>query len=287
MSRATPLQQIADIDRHAAWHASLLNTGRRSVETSDNGSETLAAAQRGLLAAADAGVGPLADYMFDKLGVDPAEAETAVPALPHLTRGAMQKLPQHDEKQIADHLHPFLSRAEAASPAVWALCHAVWISRGCFNTDPAAVFCQAPAATTPDDTRVRNFLRRTGGLHVVRGNVSVLVNCPVAAAYWRRRIADVAASAAPGRLSVETAHAAIWPNQVWDAIAGMAIEKVTAVSAPQALAAIITEIAQRTSPPTGSQTQAAIRSVGRLSHGRCLALTDEAALRQAASTALR
>ena len=75
----------------------------------------------------------------------------------------MQKLPLYDEVQIAAHLHPHLSPAEAASPAVWALCHAVWIGRGCFGVDPAGAFCQAPAATTPDDTRVRSFLRRTGG----------------------------------------------------------------------------------------------------------------------------
>ena len=105
-------------------------------------------------------------------------------------------------------------------------------------------------------------------------------------AYWRRRVANIAASEPTTALSVDEAHRAIWPNQVWDAMASMSIEKVTAISAPRALAAIIAAIAQGDSPPTGQQTQAAIRGVGRLSHGRCLALADWKTLVDAAQTGI-
>ena len=55
-------------------------TAHRGVR--QRGRDACEDAQRSLLTTADAGVGPLAEYMFDKLGVDPAEAERAVPALP-------------------------------------------------------------------------------------------------------------------------------------------------------------------------------------------------------------
>lgn len=278
----TALLQIADRSRHDAWHRSLVQTSDRSAA----GSKSVAETQRALLAAADAGTVPLAEYLFAQLDVAASDADDAVPQLPRLTSTAMQKLPLHDEQQIAVALQRHLTPAEAASPAAWTLCHAVWISRGCFGVDPAAALCQAPAATTPDDTRVRRFLRHTGGLHIVRGAVSVLVDCPVAAAYWRRRTAERAAHAAGPPLTPDEAHNALWPNQVWESVARMSVKQVTAIAAPRALAAVITAIAQRNAPPTGSQVQAAIRAVGRLSHGRCLAFAHWGTLHAAAAAGL-
>ena len=230
--------------------------------------------------------------MLAAFGIDPAAAETATPTLPRLSPTEMQHLPLHTETQIHQALDQRITRSEAAEPAVWALCHAVWIRRGCFGDYPAAAFCGEPAATTPDDTRIRQFLRHTGGLPIVRGSISVLVNCPVAAAFWRRLTALTAAEAATacgGVLDPDDAHKTLSITPVWERLAAMSLKQVTAVAAPRAGAAIIAALTiYRTSnrPASKAQIEAAIRSIGRLSHSRCLHLTDWETLLGAAQTGL-
>ena len=53
----------------------------------------------------------------------------------------------------------------------------------------AKVTGKVPATT---DAAVRNPFRRMGGLPHVRGKLSVLADCPISCAWWRRRVARLA-----------------------------------------------------------------------------------------------
>ena len=277
------LLQAADHERHTDWHRSLIESDEATKQ----------AAQSELLKAVDAGTDATASYMLKKLGCGIVTAEGAVPRSPNVPFDTTGKMSQGTETQLAAALRPYISRSEAADAAVWALCHAVWIRRGCFGPNPAAVFCGGAANTIPADDRTRNFLRRTGGLRIVRGNVSVLVDCPVATAYWRRLIAETAsaeAARAGGALDPDAAHNALRLGAAWPRFARMTLRQVTAVSAPRAAAALIAalDIWQKAGPPaTGDQIEAAVRSVGRLSHTRCLALTGWDTLLSTAQEALQ
>lgn len=226
------------------------------------------------------GNGPAAtaDYLFDVLSVKSRrQALQQVPELPNaLTEGEMSQLPEHAERELALILHETISSAQAAQPAVWALCHAVWINRWNFGRNLATVFCEGPRANTME-ARTRNFLRRTGGLRRVRGNTSPLVDCPIAAAWWRCRVAQEASGIARDEgasLSVEMAHRALRGRDVWENLVTMSLKRVTSVCAPRARAAAVVAFSQlgldSGQIATRAQAQGAIRELARISHGHSL-----------------
>jgi hypothetical protein len=240
--------------------------------------QSAAAEQARLADALGNGPGAAADYLFVVLSVvSQRQALQQVPELPNaLTEGEMSQLPEHAERELALSLHESISSAQAAQPAVWALCHAVWIKRWNFGRNLATVFCEGPRANTME-ARTRNFLRRTGGLRRVRGNTSPLVDCPIAAAWWRCRIAQEASGIAQGEgtsLSLETAHKALRVRDVWENLVTMSLKRVTSVCAPRARAAAVVAFSQvgldSGQTMTRAQVQGAIRELARFSHGYSL-----------------
>jgi hypothetical protein len=236
-----------------------------------------------LHAAVEGGRGSAQQYLLEVLAVeDTALAARDVPHLPNpLTVSEMNRLPIHAECQLAKRLDASITPSQAAEPALWALCHAVWIGRGMFGDDLPAVFFEGPRGDT-NEARTRNFLRRTGGLRHVRGNISPLVDCPISAAWWRYRLASGVSKAAEEEgedISIHTAHEVLHHTEVWDNVVTMSLRQVTAVNSPRARAAVVVALKQdglerdgRTVPQRmlRPRVQQAISNVARLSYGHSL-----------------
>ena len=257
--------------------------------TADDARNEIRVRQRELIDAVAQGPAALSQYLLRKLRVTDATAlRTAAPRLPNpLTAAAMQRLPRYDEEKIAESLQS-VSPAEAATPVFWTACHAIWIEQGYFD-DLVASFLEGPG-TKDSEARTRNFLRRTGGLERVRGKVSVLVNCPIAMAWWRvrtaREIADVSEEAS---VDFSTAHELLHDPTIWAELTGLSVKRLTSLNAPRARAASMVALVERGT--FGNETKAslkktrcqgALRAVGRLSHSFSLNSTPWATLLQSA-----
>lgn len=69
-------------------------------------------------------------------------------------------------------------------------------------------------------------------------------DCPLARAYWRRRVAVDAAAQAQGRLTVESAHNALHRSgQIWETFVLAAIKRLTVLNHPKTRAALVAHIA--------------------------------------------
>lgn len=224
--------------------------------------------------AVEAGNAQVRNLILRKLGVESNEdARRVVPQLPNrLTPGEMQRLPLQVEERVYEALR-IVNPLQAATPAFWALCHAVWIGDWKFDGDIASIFMEGGKDKTSEQ-KTRNFLRRTGGLPRVRRNVSVLEDCQISAAWWRCRTAEAASRAAQDNgepLSFAEAHRVLWHNGVWkDNLALWTLRKVTALSAPQSLAAVVSVLARKDlaarQGDAKRQVQAVMRAVARVSY---------------------
>jgi len=263
-------QGLIDRDRFDKWQVSLIH--EKKIASSNQ--RVAERSQQELEQVVEAGPGAVRDYLLKSLGVeDKQEADRLVPRLPNpLTPAEMQRLPVHAEQKIIEHLKD-ITPAEAADPAFWTLFHAIWIGRWMFEEDIAAAFMVGSRSTTLEQ-RARNFLRSIGGLNRVRGNVSVLEDCQISAAWWKCRTAETASRAARDNgesLSFAEAHKVLWHTGVWkDNLALWSLRKVTALSAPQALAAVVSVLARHVLAPkqieAKQQVQAVMRAVAQIGH---------------------
>ena len=276
-----------NLDAHADWQKSLTCEKKKFKEPNSEQAvsrrKEVLDRQTELIAAVEAGPAAAKAYLLGKaLSLDAsalASADDAVPKLSPFTPGEMGRLPIHAERELARMLHGHLIPSQAAEPAVWVLCHAVWMGDGAFGADLAAVFLDGTRADTPE-RRTRNLLRRTGGLRHIRGNTSPLVDCPISAAWWRSRVANRTseiAGEAGEPLSADDAHRVLWNTEVWSNLVMMSLRQVTAVCAPRARAAAVAAL-HRCGVTQGqkavrAQTQGAIRALGRLSYGHNLTET--------------
>lgn len=264
------------------WQKSIIYEQKRSR---DSESDEVISRRQGVIEkqnrladAVNAGWAKTAQYIFKELSVTERErALHEVPELPNpLTTGEMRDLPAHAERELATRLHETLTRAEAAEPAIWTLCHAVWIHRGMFDRNLSEVFFEGPKANTLE-ARTRNFLRRTGGIRHVRGNTSPLVDCRISAAWWRYFVAREVSKTAQDEgmvFAVEAAHETLRINEIWSNMVTMSLRQVTSVCAPRARAAIVVVLERHCmSMPQSvrrAQIQGAIRELARLGHGYSL-----------------
>lgn len=242
-------------------------------ENGDNARNEIRARQRELIDAVAQGSAALSSYLLRMLRVtDTSALRAAVPPLPNpLTAAAMQRLPRYDEERIAESLQSVLP-AEAATPVFWTACHAIWIEQGYFD-DLVASFIEGPG-TKDSEARTRNFLRRTGGLERVRGKVSVLVNCPIAMAWWRVRTArEIVEVSEDTSVDFSTAHELLHDPMIWAELTGLSVKRLTSLNAPRARAASMVALVERgtigneiKASLKKTRCQGALRAVGRLSH---------------------
>lgn len=279
---SSSLVSLIDPQIYEDWQKSIIyERNRFSNQESDEAigeRQRVLERQDRLADAVNAGWDKAAQYLFKELEIsDKERVLSEIPGLPNpLTAGEMSHLPMHAERELAIHLHDALTQAEAAEPAIWMICHAVWISRGMFDRDLSEVFFEGPKANT-SEARTRNFLRRTGGLRRVRGNTSPLVDCPISAAWWRYHVASEVSEIAQDEgvaFAVESAHETLRIKAIWENLVTMSLRQVTSVCASRARAAVVVVLEQHcTSMPQGvrrAQIQGAIRELARLGHGYSL-----------------
>ncbi len=182
-----------ELTTYEKWQRTLLPK-RSSGDSHEVHNRTAAAKQKQLVGAARGGPAALAEMLLGGLGMSPTEAAALAPPppAPCLTAAEMQITPPETELRIAHALGgTTILRGDAASPAFWAACHAHWMVRGMFGDNLRSTLMGDPTTGDPptDEKRVRNLLRRIGGLRTERGNVSPITNCPISAAWWKRQIA--------------------------------------------------------------------------------------------------
>lgn len=242
-----------------------------------------------LLGAVASGPEALFNYMVTALGVDdPTLLQQSVPTLPGpLTPGEFRDLPTHAEWEISRHLQgqvrdgqPTVAAGAAATEAFWAASHAVWSLAGMFPGDPVAYFLEGSRAGDVEG-RVRNFVRRTGGIERIRGKTSVLTDCPIARAYWRVRIAEEIAEtirsgeiAEDPSLDASNVHQLLHDNELWAQLAGLSVKRLTSLNAPRARTAVLLALVRDPTSPFDlpqkqrrAAYQGAMRAVGRVGHG--------------------
>lgn len=196
----------------------------------------------------DAGADHLYDYLLENLLMSRSDTPDMYGVqLLHrqLSEGEANDPPKELELEIADafaDLHP----AQAIRPTYWTVAHAQWLKLELLGDD----WVRGLKGKNNDAT-ARNVCRKLGGLHHIRGKVSVLSDCPISRAWWRVRIAKQAAEASEGRLNVENAYSALRRNTSWAELIGGCVRNVAVINEPRALAAICTNIHNnfRIAPP--------------------------------------
>ena len=208
--------------------------------------EEVAARQAELHDAVNGGSTTLAQYLRQSLKIGSTEGITA-PALPRrLTSAEFRDLPFDREREIYAALCDDVQPREASQPLFWTLCHIVWLEGDSLPEDLDDALLLHGRDKTPEQ-RARNLLRRIGGLAHVRGKISVLVNCPIARAWWRGHVAWQAANHAGTTLSEPTAHRVLQAsNSAWEKLAGDSVHRITVANHPAFRAALIYQFADMT-----------------------------------------
>lgn len=211
------------------------------------------------------GAAALANYMRSAIDI-PTPSPFNIPEFNiKLTPNEFLDPPFELEQRIAASLAGQVSRAHASHPAFWFTCHAKWISTGKFVDDlPQAMLAGQNIANKQGllEHQTRNFIRRTGGIDVVRSRTSVFSDCTIARAWWRREIASDAAKASQGELDVDTAHRILSINNpAWESFVTDALRRVPVANHARLRAAILCQfedagVDAKAAPPN-------LRAVGR------------------------
>ena len=236
-----------------------------------------------LRSAVTGGAATMARYLRRVLSLENEEL-AGLPALPRrLTSGEYLKPPLELEAEIGDawgcrgpNSANQVTPRNAAQPLFWLVCHIGWLEQGLLGDDvyPSLMGGEAVAGARDDRDRrekeTRNFLRRTGGLPAVRGNVSVLSDCPISRAWWRRRFAQSAARHADIALEVEVAHRSLHRSQqVWEELARLGVWRLTVINHARTRAALIAALAAG-ADWRSQEMAAAARAAAREAIGRSL-----------------
>ena len=215
--------------------------------------------QQTLMDALDRGAETLSRYLREHLGLD-ADTPIGAPVFPReaLSPRELREMPAELEVELAEVWSENISAADASKPLFWLLAHLDWLEQGRVGADRMhAYFTEGGGREDTLDARTRTFLRRTGGLPHVRGNVSVLTDCPLARAWWRVMVAsEVSSDPAAGLTRAQSHDVLRSAGQVWNELAQMGVHRTTAVNHPRARAAIIAEMAEH-----GNLNQALVRRI--------------------------
>ena len=234
-------------ERQSTWQTAAVQTGRKDDKNAAAHNEKAQPLQDGLIAAVRNGPEALASHMRGKLGLA-AREQIDAPELPRpLTPSEYRDPPLALERLLCGSL-PDLTPALAAQPAFWTLCHIAWMEADRFEPPLEPFFLgskvtgKMPAKTA---AAVRNLFRRMGGLPHVRGKLSVLVDCPISCAWWRRRVARRAADESErvgDPFTVDDAHRVLHAgSDAWARLVGDSVRRVTVVNSSRLHAALIAE----------------------------------------------
>ena len=214
---------------------------RRLVQVRESREET--DAQEELARIIDAGAGHLYEYLLENLLMDRSNTYGVQMLHRQLTAGEANDPPKELEIEIANKfsdLHP----AQAIRPVYWTVAHVQWMRQGRLLGDDWVRSLKGKN----NDATARNVCRRLGGLHHIRGKVSVLSNCPISRAWWRVRIARRAAENSEDRLAAEDAYSVLQRNTSWAELVGGCVQSVAVINNPRALAAICCHLHSKFDP---------------------------------------
>lgn len=203
--------------------------------------------QKALEEAVRSGPGPLGRHLREGLGLDETTSIGA-PVFPRwaLTPGEYLNPPIPLEVELGEAWADSISPSWASRPVFWLLCHIEWIEQRRLGVDDLTeILLSAPSR--PDmDGRIRNLLRRTGGIPHVRGKISVFSDCTLARAWWRHRLSHEMARVTDGDISAATAHKVLHANRpAWERLIMLSLRRLTVINHPRARAAIVRELNQR------------------------------------------
>ena len=155
--------------------------------------------------------------------------------------------PRELENELAQAWRGQMQPAQASQPVFWLLCHIDWLEQDRFGADRLASSFTASAVSLDDQTRT--FLRRSGGLPHIRGNISVFSDCPLARSWWRCRIVDAVVDDAGGEISREDAHRVLHDYRpVWETLVRLSLRQITVINQPRARAALVAALIRRDRP---------------------------------------
>ena len=226
------------------WQTSLVSRNRRRED--EDSTARITERQEELAQAMTDGAPSLASYLRMKLDLVRKDLSDALALPRQLTSEEAFEPPLDLEGELHEAWNGQVVSGQASQPAYWTVCHIPWLEAGLLGNDPVATFStKTPGKRNSNlDNLTRDALRHLGGLPHIRGNVTAFSDCPLARAYWRRRIAVEAAAQAQGRLTVESAHNALHRSgQVWETFILVAIKRLTVLNHPKTRAALVAHIA--------------------------------------------
>ena len=205
--------------------------------------------QTELIDAVADGPAHLGQYLRTQLGLEQAE-EIKAPPLPRraLTPNEYRDPPVELEEELGGAWKSELGHrpALASSPLFWLLCHVVWIEQGQIGDNGLLLKQALLSGSEAREARIRNFLRRTGGLPHVRGNTSVFSDCLLARAWWRFRLADEVEKTTEGRIGRKAAHWLFHHHRPsWETLVMLSLKRITTINQPRARAAIAHHLGAR------------------------------------------
>lgn len=271
---------------------------------------TMARQQRQLVEHVEAGSETLATYMLESLRswLDDEAAtrynlDVMRAAMPSISTPATPDEVEHTPRlrELAwyhDLGGTHLPRAHAAEPWFWVIAHTKWIADGSFGSpdDQMTAWCKNSES---DDTCARNFFRRVCGLPTISGGASVLTETRVSRAWWRVEIARTALASivkdpsvcVNGCPSDADVHQMVGHKRFWAELARRAVDKVTALGEPKAIAALVVASFNtghsHTNPPAKQALTESIFDLGRFARTRNLHVTPLKELVEVCSRALR
>lgn len=186
-------------------------------------------------------------YLRKQLGLTDSHPINA-PALDRqLTPQEFVNPPVELEMELGTTWREEITPRHAAMPHFWLLCHIKWIEQGKLGDSGHLLreaLLRGPRRGNPLESETRNFLRRTGGIFV-RGNTSVLSDCPLSRAWWRHRLATEVAGVTEGEMAQTSAHEVLHRSGPgWETLVMLSLKRITAISQPAARAAIIVYLAR-------------------------------------------
>ena len=272
----------------STWQTAATQTGRKDDKDAAAHNKRAEPLQDELISSVKGGRLALASYMRRKLGLSDGK-EIDAPDLPRvLSPSEYRDPPLALERELCDSL-PDLTPARAAQPAFWALCHIAWLEAGCFES-PLEVFFLGAKVTGKEvgkpDQAVRNLFRRMSGLPHARGKVSVLADCTISCAWWRGRVARLAADESVmvnDPFSTEDAHRVLHAgNDAWARLVGDSVRRVTVVNHSRLHAALIAEYLDAARDKGGlpaKEVQSVVRELATLGTTLCFDMMPWAEIR--------
>ncbi len=234
----------------SAWQQAIVFDAKRYKRWKDRGESVkteVRVRQRALERAVCNGPDVLGRYLRKQLGID-ADERIGAPPFPReaLSVNEYRDPPRELEVDLGRAWATAVSPRWASRAFYWLLCHVDWIEQGRLGEGNLRPMLMEGGRDRELEGRVRNLLRRTGGIPVIRGKVSVFSDCTLARAWWRHRLSQEIARVTNGETPAQKAHRILHHNRpAWERLALLSIRRVTVINHAEARAAVVDQLGRR------------------------------------------